>query len=458
MGSWCLAVCRVPDCDSSVSAERIATTERLQAVYRAFDPQPLLPEDHDLYVSLDEVRGTTGIVDRLATRIRLADRPTCQILAGHRGSGKSTELRRLQHQLEHEEPKHFVVFFDVDSDLDRYDIDFPDILISVVRQIAAQLRERIQISLKPGFFAERLQRLAKVLGTEFTLEGVEFDAGLLKVSAAMKHSPDARLEVRKLLEPDTTNLLDAANDVIGQAKLELRKHGYADLVVVVDDLDKMAAWQRAETRRSAAEHLFIDREGQLSGFECHLVYTMPLELAYSVRERTVANLYGGPVPVIPMTRIRNRPPRSGVHEPGMQLFRDVIAARLQKAGAKETDIFAEGVRDELIRLSGGQPSELIILIREALVGGALPISGDAVARAAREGRRAYARQLRAEHWPVIQQVRKDGAFTRNADNDETIRDLLESRAILQYRTEEEWYADNPLMSGLEVPAANDATA
>ena len=81
-----------------------------------------------------------------------------------------------------------------------------------------------------------------------------------------------------------------------------------------------------------------------------------------------------------------------------------------------------------------------------------------MARAAREGRRAYARQLSAEQWPVIQQVRKDGAFTRNADNDETIRDLLESRAILQYRTEEEWYADNPLMSGLEVPAANDATA
>ncbi len=440
-----------------MSAERIATTELLKAVYQAFDPQPLLPKDGDLYISLDGVRGTTGIVDRLATRIRLADQPTCQILAGHRGSGKSTELRRLQHQLEHDEPKHFVVFFEADRDLDRYDIDFPDILISVVRQIAAQLRKRLQISLKPGFFSERLQRLGTVLDTEFTLEGVELDIGLLKVSAAMKHSPDARLEMRKLLEPDTTNLLVAANDVIGQAKLELGKHGYADLVVVVDDLDKMASWQRAETSRSAAEHLFIDREGQLSGFECHLVYTMPLELAYSVHERTVAKLYGGHVPVIPMTRIRNRPPQTGVHEPGMQLFRDVVAARLEKAEAKETDIFTEGVRDELIRLSGGQPSELMILIREALVGGALPISEDAVTRAAREGRRAYARQLRAEHWPVVQEVRKDGSFTRRADNEETIRDLLESRAILQYVNDEEWYADNPLMSGLEVPTANDAT-
>ena len=430
----------------------------LQSVYRAFDPAPLLPEDEGLYVDLDDVRGTAGIVGRLANNIRLAEGPTCQLLTGHRGSGKSTELRRLQHELENDDGRLFVVFCEVLRELDPNDIDFPDILIMLVRQMAAQLRERLGISLKPGYFRDRLQRVAHALGEGFTLEGVELDVGLVSLSGAIKNSPDARLEIRKLLEPDTTNLLTAANDVVGQAQLELQKHDYSDLVVIVDDLDKMPSWPRAETGQSAAEHLFIQREGQLSAFECHLVYTLPLALAYSSHEPTIVSLYRGRVPVVPMTKIRARPPCAEPHVPGVQAFRDIVARRLDDSGAEETEVFAEEVREELIGLSGGQPSELIILIREALIGGALPVSPQAVARAAREGRRAYARWLRTEHWPLIEQVRDRGAFTRTENNDGVIRELLDSRTILQYVNEEDWYAVNPLIADLKRPSAGDPTA
>lgn len=428
--------------------------ESLARVYQVFDPAPLLPEDEGLYVDLDEVRGTTGFVARLSKRIRLEKRPTCQIVTGHRGSGKSTELRRLQRILEEDERRFFVVFCSLDEDVDRNDVDFPDVLIAIVRQMAQQLAQRADISLAPGYFKDRWERLKEVLGREVSFERLELSAGMLKISATAKGSPDARAQLRKLLEPDTANWIAAANDKIGEAKLELSKKGYGDLVIIVDELDKMVTRPLGDTGLTTAEYLFVHREAQLTAFETHLVYTMPLALAYSAQEQVLASLYGGHPPVIPMTKIRTPPPDSGPCEPGFQRFREVIAKRLAQVEAPEAEIFLrDPVRERLIELSGGQPTELMILMREALVGGDLPISEPAVERAARTGRRAYGRQLQREHWPILEEVRRTGSFTRADDNDRYIRDLLDSRAILQYANDEEWYAPNPLLEGLRRPVS-----
>lgn len=420
-------------------------------LYRVFDPGPLSADDVDLYVDLDAVRGEADVVNRLARRIRLSDSPTCQLLAGHHGSGKSTELRRLQRRLETGTERRFVVFCQSDDDIDRNDVDFPEVLIAIVRQLAAQVKERADIRLKPGYFKDLPRRFGEFLSSEVEFDRFELDTGLGKFSADLKGSPEARSRVRKALEPDTGNLLHAANDVIGEAILRLQTKGYHGLVILVDDLDKMVLREHAGTGSTTAEYLFIHRHGQLSGFKCHVVYTMPLALAYSAQERRIASLYGSTVPVIPMTRISTPPPRSRPYKPGIEKLDRIIDTRLHKVGVASGEVFTgNGVRARLIALSGGQPRELMILIREAIIGGDLPIGDEAVGRAAREGRRAYARQLRQEHWPIIREVHATGGFTRTATNDEVIRELLDSRAILQYANTDQWYGVNPL---IELPKA-----
>jgi hypothetical protein len=85
------------------------------------------------------------------------------------------------------------------------------------------------------------------------------------------------------------------------------------------------------------------------------------------------------------------------------------------------------------------------LVRQAIVTNGLPVSMAALERAAQEGRRAYARQLFAAHLPIIDRVRRTGTFERTQENDYLIRDLLDSRAILHYVDDQEWYAVNPLI-------------
>jgi hypothetical protein len=71
----------------------------LSKIYNAFDPAPL-PANSKLYVDCKAVRGGSDVLVELGKTIRFSDRPTCQLYTGHRGGGKSTELLRLQQDLE----------------------------------------------------------------------------------------------------------------------------------------------------------------------------------------------------------------------------------------------------------------------------------------------------------------------------------------------------------------------
>jgi hypothetical protein len=425
----------------------------LERVYQAFDPQePLAATDTDRYVNLDEVRGSTGFVQRLAEPIFLSGKPTCQIVSGHNGSGKSTELLRLQRVLQQDAKKPFVVYCEALEDIDRNDVDFPEILIAIVRQIATQVRDREDIELESGFFKDRWEKLKGLLGSQITFDKFSVAKGLLSLSGTIKNSPDARAKVRTALEPDTNNLLAAANDLIGVARLELGRKGYGDLVIIVDDLDKMVLRPCDKAACDTCEYLFIHREAQLRGFMCHVVYTMPIACAYSSMGTRIENLYGRLPPVVPMTKIATRPPESKPYEPGIRKFREVIDARLKKIGVQSAAVFAsDAVRDSIIELSGGQLRELMMLVREGMGGSALPITQEAVDRAAAENRRAYARQLLEEHWPIIDMVRETGTMPRNVAHEEANRVLLDSRAILQYRNADEWFNVNPFVASLPRP-------
>ena len=87
----------------------------------------------------------------------------------------------------------------------------------------------------------------------------------------------------------------------------------------------------------------------------------------------------------------------------------------------------------------------MILIREAIIAGSVPIKDDYVENIARKIRHSYERQLREEHWSIIEQVKQNNRLDRNADNDSLCMELLANRAILYYLNEDQWYGPNPLL-------------
>lgn len=425
----------------------MALDDKIRAVYKVFSPSPLTVDQNDLYVDLDDVRGDADIVKRISSVIRLSNEShTSQVLAGHNGCGKSTELMRIRAELENGDPKYFVVFCDVFENLDLNDVDFPDLLLDLVRQIADALRKGAGIELKPSYLKEVVERINKALHCEIAVESVEIGSALAKITGTIKNSPDMRQKVREALEPFTDTFLTAANDVIGAAISKLSKKGYAGIVLLVDNLDKMPVRPKENSNCDTAEYLFINRAAQMTALQCHVVYTIPLTLAYSHQEQFIKNQYGGHLPLVPATKIVGQPPTSVPCKEGVAKFREIVRKRLKQAGVSVEEAFEhEDVLIELIALSGGQPTELMTIVREAMVSGGLPITKDALHRAKKEGQREYSRILLAEHIEIIKEVAKNGQYARKSDTEEAFRQLLNSRAILQYVNDTEWYGLNPMV-------------
>ena len=92
----------------------MSNTTFWKTAYQLFKPEePLatLEELQNFYVPRDN-----SPVDKLVSLLEMEDDPAKFLLAGHRGGGKTTELRRLQQQLDN---SYKVIWIDTQTALDR---------------------------------------------------------------------------------------------------------------------------------------------------------------------------------------------------------------------------------------------------------------------------------------------------------------------------------------------------
>jgi len=215
-------------------------------LYRELDPgRPLGADDDALYVDWQK-RLDPGAVD---VRARLArsflrnaspEHPITRLLTGHRGSGKTTELNRVAKQLgEGDGAKRvFVSTLFAQQWLDIEDVQPEDLVLQVVRQLVADLTAagmplgRQQFKTLLGSIRDRLK------GTR--LETAEVGLDPLKFSFALQDFPTARGEFRDILRGQLPNVFDLVNnELMPPARKHLKAHGYDDVLLIVDDLDKI---------------------------------------------------------------------------------------------------------------------------------------------------------------------------------------------------------------------------
>ncbi len=423
-----------------------------QALRAAFEPHPLTPAQHpELWVELDEERSAVnGVAIEIVSKVQYANRPTHHVVAGHRGSGKSTELLRAQDMLQSGDPRCFTVYADLSQDVDYNDVDLLDVLVAMVRHLATDLSDRLNVKLQAGYFRDRAAQLWKLLTSEIIPEKIEVSALATKLAVAIKASPDARAELRKAFEPDAGNWLKAFNDVIEDALAEVVAKGYKDLCLIVDDLDKLSRVQHATAGCPISENLFVNRAPQLTQLACHVVYSVPLELAMSHHAPALQQSYGGAAPIIPMVKVMDRPPSVDRHAAGIASLREVIRRRCDHAGVAMAALCDPAVVDDLIVLSGGQPAELMTLVSDCVLR-RRPFGADVLERIRVRGEREY-QFLRRDHWAVLDSVSRNGLLDRTVENDEAIRELLQSRALLQYQNGEVWYRPNPYTDRIPRPS------
>src|SRR3990172_5741607 len=127
--------------------------ENLTDLYNTVDPdEPLHPKD-ERYVDLSSARGADDLA-KLITRRIITSGPSHyhrRLITGHRGSGKSTELHRLESMLTQED--FLVVYLDVETSLDLADLEYLDVLVAIAQRlydVTTQRKIRIDEKLLHG--------------------------------------------------------------------------------------------------------------------------------------------------------------------------------------------------------------------------------------------------------------------------------------------------------------------
>ena len=101
----------------------------------AIDREELEP----YYVDCSPVRGGASI-EQLERFIVGSDRSTHQLLSGHRGCGKTSEIYRLRKWMDHGVvgKRYKTIYLDADAELDMNDVTFLDLILVIIKSIREQ--------------------------------------------------------------------------------------------------------------------------------------------------------------------------------------------------------------------------------------------------------------------------------------------------------------------------------
>lgn len=415
----------------------------LKAVYRACNPNVPLESDDTRYVDLSEVRGTHNIVNDISKRINFCDEGQFhqQLFTGHRGSGKTTELLRLKTELEKQ--KFFVIYLDAGEQLDLGNLNYLDVLLSIAKEIEAQLRAS-DIALNPvllddlcQWFSERVieeNQSSELSGSgksqaEAGIEIPFFAKLLSSITAEIKSGSSRRVSTRQKLEQELAVFISKLNALIGNARDEVKRHQYADLVLVVDGLEKMA-YRLMEDGYSNHAHVFVLHAEQMKAPQCHIIYTIPITLAYN---KNLGADFNSETIVLPMVKMNDQ---------GIACLRQIIENRvdLSQTFDAPSDVTA------LIERSGGVVRDLMRLIQDAVINtDGLKIGREEIANACTTLTRDYERMLQNSEIKALFWVHKNKRVTGEL----IYARSLSERIILEYQNGVRWAALHPAV--LAVP-------
>jgi len=428
-----------------------APTHRLQ-VLQKIDFEEGLSADDPRYVETQQARGSEKTFIRLAAKLGWDPAspnmfyPPQQkhvLFFGHVGSGKSTELRHYAEKL-NQSNKFFVIDVDVNSKLDRNNLQYPDALMAMAEMLLHRLHaENIDfkdVELNPlrNWFKSTI--LTEAMSREYSAEikaGADVGGGLpgiiklfAQFSSSFKTGSTIKNELRNEIRNTFGRLADAFNAVLNSAEAALISVGRAERVLfLLDGTDKL--------RNEDTKQFFVYDAEQLLAINALVIYTAPLHLKYE------SNVAGGKLDadlVLPMIKLFEL---GGVRcEAGWVALRDLLLKRADRT------LFASDYEiNRLIEFSGGHPRELLRLLKLACEYAETNIIDRVVVdRAIKQLASEYRRFLEPADYPLLKNM--DTGSTTHGGNDDAIRRLLYNLALLEYN-DGSWRRSHPAIRTLD---------
>ncbi len=442
----------------------------LMEFFRAVKDEALAPED-PRYVPLYEQDGLLDDdpVGLLARAIQCLDE-SVQLLAGFRGIGKSTELRRLKKRLV--DAGYKVVIIDVEDYVNQsMPVDITDFLMALAGAFGDAISGPEFLDkdlLKEGYWERAIRFLGTRIelselsgelggkaGTGTNIAGQKTDAETsikLGFKANLKQDPSFK---RRLQEQMAGHLGALVADVrkFFEECLEAFKQKFGDntrIAILVDSIEHIRGISsNALDVQASIERLFAAHADNLKLPGYHVVYTIPPFL--KIRYPNLGSLYGvGAVQMFPAIKIKDK--ADGVATAG----RDALKKVIEKRHPRALELLPPGEVERVIAESGGHLRDMLRIMGEIIRRARqVPVKPSVVTSALN--------QMRSESLPIaesdavwLSRIAKthEVALTDREHLDD-LAHFFDTNLVLCYRNGPEWYDVHPLIRGHVLKLAAD---
>jgi energy-coupling factor transporter ATP-binding protein EcfA2 len=426
----------------------------VQALARCSPNEALEPGD-PRFVDFDDLRGLAlrTNIQKLFSAAEASQTNAKIIVAGHRGSGKSTELNRVQKLLE--ESGYDTLWASVNDNLDPNDLSFSDVMRLIVsllddrygertkqdpqlakafanvadwfrevtRTHSQQIQDAKDFGLRGALGGKLGARVGGEAGAPGAKGGIQIRTELGELAASInvirRSETTDNTQIKETLERYPSQLVDNIN-------LLLRSVGARRIAIILDNVDKY--------KPELVNEAFLRQSGLFQALECHLIFTVQSSMQYRPVEDAIEESFQVlEIPMLPVFHSRTRRPEPGV----VKRVREAVYKRV------EPELFAsgDGAVDELIAASGGCWRDLLRLLNEALLNAGTRIEEQDVTKAKQRVAQTFRRFLQSE---ADLKILADVHLEHKMLSGERACALLNHRCILAYNGEG-WYDIHPLL-------------
>ncbi len=432
----------------------------LKGIYQRLKDEPLEPGS-ELYQPVYEMPGSDDPVKRLKKGIEFSEVESVQMFSGFRGSGKTTELKRLKKQLEDED--YFVIYGDALKYLNPAEpVEITDLLIVLAGAFSDALTEaRSDIHIEKESYWVRLRNyltdtnieISEVnLKTEADSIAKELIGGIkagVDVKLALHTSPSFRQNLQKFMANRISELKGQVDKFVEDGVKAIRR-SYGEqkqIVFIFDSLEQLrGSLANEKAVIDSVMRLFANYSNLLELPYVHCVYTVPPWLKFAMPGATNTVM-------LPSLRQWNNDDARSLYLTGWDALRNLLKRRVGVANCDH--VFglpdAQGhhaAADRLIGLCGGHFRDLLLLVRECVLRAENLPMDERYINAAIINARSQLLPLSIESVRWLHRIEQTRTPALPDDSPESVSRMtrfIDTHLVLYLTNGEEWYDVHPLI-------------
>lgn len=428
-------------------------------LYNLCNPKESLAPDDTRNVKLDEKHHVRGLnwAQSLAKKISLAsksgEKPVVYF-TGLPGTGKTTELRRLQDILSHGKHANLLtVYIDAERFIDLSNkLHTPDIIAPMIfraeEEVLKAEGKAPETALQDGY----LSRLWNWLNeTDVELNKVSVDVGLptgkANLAVELRNNPNFRAKVNNIIEGHVSSFIANARQHLTLLEDRARQAGKSGLFILFDQLEKLqGSTSNWKDVLESAETVFGQNASHLE-MPVPVLYTVPPALYFRI---------GSEINFMPAVKIQHRDNQD--NPMGFKAMRDIAYSRIPAdhmqalLGPEHQDQV-----NSLIRWSGGYVRQFVYMLKEIVQAyDGRPLNNSEILLIRNRLWDDYYMRIYTNEYEWLAKVHIHKKLQPNGhESVQTAERLITKQTVLRFISETEWFGLHP--ATLNIPGIQAET-